>query len=93
MNLYIKIIGCYFIIINLIGYFSMLMYNKKAIKNEWRIKESTLLLVAVLGGSIGSYLGMKHFKHKTKHVQFKVGIPIIIVCQTVLISFILYKTL
>lgn len=93
MNLYIKIIGCYFIIINLIGYFSMLIDKKKAIKNKWRIQESTLLLFAGLGGSIGSYLGMKYFRHKTKHVKFKVGLPIIIICQTSLISFILYKIL
>lgn len=93
MDLYIEIIGCYLIVINLVGYFSMLIDKKKAIKNKWRIKESTLLLFAVLGGSLGSYFGMKNFRHKTKHAKFKVGLPVIIFCQITLIVFIVYKTL
>jgi len=91
MNIYIKIIGSYLILINLVGYLSMLIDKKKAIKNKWRIKESTLLLFAILGGSIGSYLGMKRFRHKTKHIKFTLGIPFILFCQIALIIFILYK--
>lgn len=91
MELYIKIIIVYLIIINLVGYFSMLIDKKKAIKNKWRIKESTLLLFAALGGSIGSYFGMKNFRHKTKHLKFTLGIPFIITLQVILVVFIIYK--
>jgi len=71
----------------------MLIDKKKAIKNRWRIKESTLLLFAILGGSIGSYLGMKNFRHKTKHSKFTLGIPFIIFLQLALIIYIAYKLL
>ena len=53
----------------------------KAMKNRWRIPESTLLLLAVVGGSIGALLGMKVWHHKTMNKKFKYGIPLIIVLQ------------
>lgn len=59
----------------------MYIDKEKAKRSKWRIKESTLLSVAVLGGSIGSYIGMKIFRHKTKHAKFKYGIPFIILIQ------------
>lgn len=59
----------------------------KAMKNRWRIPESTLLLLAVVGGSIGALLGMKVWHHKTMHKKFKYGIPLILVLQ---ISVLLY---
>lgn len=48
----------------------MYIDKKKAIKHEWRIKEKTLFILALLGGFIGSYIGMKTFRHKTKHKIF-----------------------
>ncbi len=50
----------YFIVLNLLGFLSMYIDKEKAKANRWRIKENTLLLIALLGGSIGSYMGMKH---------------------------------
>ncbi|MBG0158884.1 DUF1294 domain-containing protein, partial [Clostridioides difficile] len=56
----------YFIVINSIAFFSMYIDKKRAIRNEWRIKEATLMSIAVIGGSIGSIIGMYSFRHKTK---------------------------
>ncbi|MCY6960011.1 DUF1294 domain-containing protein [Clostridium brassicae] len=76
----------YLIFFNLIGFLSMYVDKTRARNKKWRIKESTLLLIAILGGSLGSYLGMKVFRHKTKHNKFVYGIPIILIIQLVLIK-------
>lgn len=63
----------------------MYLDKKRAIKKQWRISESTLILTSILGGSIGSLIGMYTFRHKTKHLKFKLGIPIILATQVLLI--------
>ncbi|WP_300380642.1 DUF1294 domain-containing protein [Clostridium sp.] len=90
MNNYILI---YLLIINIISFISMYLDKQRAIKHKWRIQESTLLGLAILGGSIGSYLGMKAFRHKTKNLKFTLGVPFIILCQISLIIFLLYNYL
>ncbi|WP_278321657.1 DUF1294 domain-containing protein [Clostridium massiliamazoniense] len=80
------LIGTYLILINLIGFFIMYYDKKKAIKGQWRISEATLITIAIIGGSIGVYLGMQNFRHKTKHLKFKVGIPIIIIFQIIFLG-------
>ncbi|WP_255604585.1 MULTISPECIES: DUF1294 domain-containing protein [unclassified Clostridioides] len=82
-----NLISIYFIIINIIGLSSMYIDKKKAIKNKWRIKETTLLAIAIIGGSIGSIIGMYSFRHKTKHIKFTLGIPFIILLQLLLFYF------
>lgn len=67
----------------------MLADKIKAKKNLWRIPESVLFLVALLGGSLGSLLGMYAFRHKTRHIQFILGLPLIFAAQIVLIVIIL----
>ncbi len=57
----------------------------KAKKEKWRISESALLIWAVIGGSIGALLGMYFFRHKTQKNKFKIGVPLILVAQIVLI--------
>ncbi|EQF25024.1 hypothetical protein QEW_2211 [Clostridioides difficile CD160] len=81
----------YFMVINFIAFFSMYVDKKRAIKNEWRIKEATLISMAVIGGSIGSITGMYSFRHKTKHIKFTLGIPFIIFLQLLLIYFCILK--
>ena len=61
----------YFIIINIIGFLAMYIDKQKAKKGKWRIPEKTLLIVALLGGSIGTISGMYLFRHKTKKLKFK----------------------
>lgn len=71
----------YFLIMTIIGYVSMGMDKAKAKKHAWRIPEATLFSIAILGGSIGSILGMYHFHHKTKHWYFVIGMPVIFFIQ------------
>lgn len=70
---------------NTLGFVLMYIDKQKAIRNKWRVKENTLIFIALIGGSLGLYLGMKLFKHKTRHAKFKLGIPIIIFFQLLLI--------
>ena len=74
----------YLLLINALGFLLMLADKYKAKKNLWRIRESTLLWVAALGGSIGSLLGMYTVRHKTKHLKFTLGIPLILAAQLLL---------
>ena len=76
-----KLLYSYLLIINAAGFLLMLVDKWKAKKNRWRIRESTLLIVAALGGSVGSLLGMYIFRHKTLHLKFTVGIPLILAAQ------------
>ncbi|MBB6696465.1 DUF1294 domain-containing protein [Clostridium algidicarnis] len=82
-----KLILFYFIILNILGLLSMYIDKSKSKRSQWRIRENTLIIIAILGGSIGSYLGMKKFRHKTKHSKFKYGIPFIIFIQIIIIFF------
>ena len=81
-----KLILLYLLIINAAGFVLMLVDKYKAKKNLWRIPEATLLGVAALGGSVGSLIGMYTVRHKTKHLKFTLGVPLILAVQiTVLI--------
>ena len=80
----IKILVIYLLLINAIGFILMLVDKIKAKKNLWRTPEATLFLLAVIGGSIGSILGMYTFRHKTKHIKFIVGMPLILAAQIVI---------
>lgn len=78
----LKFLLIYLLLINAVGFFIMLADKQKARKNLWRIPESTLLTVALIGGSIGSYAGMRVFHHKTRKPKFSIGIPAIFLLQT-----------
>ena len=82
---YILIVVIYFVLVNLIAFIMYGVDKKKAIKHKWRIPEHDLILVAVLGGSIGAILGMKAFRHKTKHPKFFIGVPAILIVQLILL--------
>lgn len=71
----------YLLLINALAFVLMLADKLKARKNRWRIPEATLMLSALLGGSIGALAGMYTFRHKTKHVKFTAGIPLILAAQ------------
>ena len=73
----------YLLIINAAGFTLMLIDKWKARKKRWRVRESTLMIVAALGGSIGSLLGMYTVRHKTQHSKFTLGIPLILALQIV----------
>lgn len=77
----------YLLIMNFIGFFSMGLDKHKARKKLWRIPEKTLFLIAFLGGSLGSILGMQVFRHKTRHTSFRLGMPAILLLQFLLFYF------
>lgn len=80
----------YLLVINAAALLLMLIDKQKAIHDRWRIPEKTLLLSAILGGSIGSLLGMYWFRHKTKHLKFTVGVPLILAAQILLLYYLFY---
>ena len=86
------IIILYLIVINLVGFCMMGVDKRRARKGKWRVKEAALFLAAVIGGSLGSWLGMYVFRHKTRHWYFVVGMPLILVLQVILVLFLLYRT-
>jgi uncharacterized membrane protein YsdA (DUF1294 family) len=74
----------YLLVINFIGFFAMFLDKQKAKGGKWRIPEKTLFLLALIGGSLGTTIGMHAFHHKTKHWYFKFGMPLIFIIQLVL---------
>ena len=79
----------YLIVINAIGCLIMLADKRKAIKKVWRIPEATLMGVAAIGGSLGCLIGMYTFRHKTKHLKFTLGVPLLLILQILLLQKIL----
>jgi uncharacterized membrane protein YsdA (DUF1294 family) len=73
----------YLLIINLTTFFCFGIDKWKARKGNWRISERCLFLLALFGGSIGAWIGMKFWCHKTLHISFKYGIPIIFIIQVI----------
>jgi uncharacterized membrane protein YsdA (DUF1294 family) len=78
------IIG-YIVIVNIYGFAIMGIDKKRAIRGAWRIPERSLFLTAIIGGSIGTIIGMHHFRHKTKHWYFKYGMPAILLIQVIVV--------
>lgn len=79
-----KILCAYLVMINLLLFAMMGIDKRKAIKGKWRIPEKTLFLLALIGGSIGGIAGMQAFRHKTKHLRFKLGFSAILILQIAL---------
>ena len=85
-NMTIKqITSIYIITINIVTFLLYGIDKWKAKHAKWRIPEATLLGLAAIGGSVGAWLGMKVWHHKTMHKKFKYGIPLILTAQTALI--------
>ena len=80
-----KIIVVYLVAINVVTFVVYGIDKRKAVHSKWRIPEATLLLLAALGGSIGAWLGMRVWHHKTLHKKFRYGVPLIIVLQLVIV--------
>ena len=79
----------YLLVMNLVGFLVMGIDKYKAKKRAFRIPEATLFTIAIIGGSIGSILGMFTFRHKTRHWYFLYGLPAILILQVVLAFFLL----
>ena len=80
---------CYLLAVNIATFFLYGIDKYKAKKGKWRVSEATLLMMAVIGGSIGAWSGMRLWHHKTMHKKFKYGIPLIIIMQVALAVYLL----
>ena len=85
----LAIISGIFLTLNLLTFIIYGIDKFKAKKSKWRIPESTLLLLAVFGGSIGAWLGLQVWRHKTQHKKFYIGIPMILTLQVIATIYIL----
>lgn len=86
------IVAVYFIILNTISMTLMYMDKYYARTSRYRISESVLLWTSFLGGSLGGFLGMKLFKHKTRRPKFKLGLPLMILLHIFIFLFFLFKS-
>lgn len=84
------IIVLYLVIINVITFLLYGTDKWKAKRSRWRIPESALLGMAAVGGSVGAWLGMRVWHHKTQHKKFRYGVPAILVAQIVLLAWIFW---
>lgn len=87
----ISLLIFYFITINLISFIVMGADKRKAQKHVWRIPESTLFVLAIIGGSIGSIAGMHFFHHKTRHWYFLYGMPAILIVQVIIVLVLVFS--
>lgn len=74
-------------VINVITFAVFGIDKLKAVKNRWRVPEKILFFLALLGGSLGAIIGMYSFRHKTKKIAFRIGIPVILIVQIIFIYF------
>lgn len=79
----------FLLLMNLIGFTAMFLDKRKARKRAFRIPESTLFMIALMGGSLGSLAGMYTFRHKTRHPSFVYGMPAILLLQLALLFFLI----
>lgn len=87
----IRLLLVYLVLSNLLSLSLFGIDKWKAKHTKWRISEKTLLLVAAIGGSIGAWVGMKLWHHKTQHKKFKYGVPLIFIIQLAALLFASYK--
>ena len=80
----------YILLINLLGFLIMALDKYKAEKRHWRIKEKTIFIITLLGGGIGTTAGMYAFRHKTKKMNFTVGLPVILIAEIILIGYYMF---
>ena len=83
----LKLLLIYIILINLLTFYVYVDDKRRARKGRWRTSEATLVMLAVIGGSLGALLAMLLFRHKTRHMQFVIGIPAILIIQLLMALF------
>lgn len=91
-NTLFQITFWYLVIVNVVTFFLYGIDKFKAKHAKWRIPESVLLGMAAIGGSIGAWLGMRIWRHKTQHNKFRYGIPAILILQAAVLYFYILNT-
>ncbi|PAE24158.1 MULTISPECIES: DUF1294 domain-containing protein [Bacillaceae] len=87
----IKTIALIYLMMNVIGFYLMKLDKEKAKRSEFRISEKNLWITAFLSGAAGMAFGMKTFRHKTKHVQFKWGLPFLALLEAGLLMYLIIQ--
>ena len=82
----------YLLIINAVSFLLMLADKRRSVKKAWRIPEATLLGIAAIGGSLGAVAGMRLLRHKTLHLKFSVGVPLMLAVHIILLIILYTKT-
>lgn len=82
------LIAAWLALVNAVGFLLMGVDKHRAVQGAWRIPERTLLLTALLGGTPGVFLGMRAFRHKTRHWQFRYGLPVLLALQVAAAAFV-----
>jgi len=90
-NFMLLVLIIYFVMINVISVLVTIYDKLMAKKGGWRIPEASLLTLSVLGGSVFMYITMRAIHHKTRHVKFMFGIPVIIISQVAILIYIMYR--
>ena len=88
MSRALQMVYIYVAVMSVIGFISMGIDKIKAKKDVWRTPEKNLLLLAFAGGGLGVWLGMEVFRHKTKHLQFKYGVPLITLLEFIIVCYV-----
>jgi len=83
----------YLLVINIIGFLVMVIDKQKAKKGSYRISEKFIFILSLIGGSLGVYIGMYTVRHKTKHLKFTVGIPVIFIINLMCVYYIITNKL
>lgn len=78
-----RTIAIYLAAVNILAWMLYGIDKWKAVHHKWRIRESVLIGIACIGGSVGALIGMQTFRHKTKHKKFTVGVPVILTAQII----------
>jgi uncharacterized membrane protein YsdA (DUF1294 family) len=86
-----QLILIYLLAINVFAFFLYGIDKWKAKRSKWRIPEMTLLSIAAIRGSVGAWIGMKVWHHKTMHKKFKYGIPLILFAQIAIVLFVSFR--
>ena len=86
-----QLLGLYLLIVNAAAFLLMGLDKRRAKREAWRIPEKTLFLPVLLGGALGGVLGMRTFRHKTKHWYFRFGFPALLLLQLALGGWLLWK--
>ena len=90
-DLTLKIVLIYLVVINGVTFVVYGIDKYKAVRSKWRIPENTLIGLAIIGGSVGAWMGMKFWHHKTLHAKFRFGIPIILIAQVALVYWLMNR--
>lgn len=86
-----KALQIYILLVNIVAFLIMGIDKHRAQRNKWRISESSIFAVGIIGGGLGILLGMRFFHHKTKHLKFTLGIPVEVILNIVMFGYILQK--